>query len=190
MQAKIKELASTTQRLMVLNADHASVRASGTSTSTKLASLQAAHSELTAAAKASEARVGELEKQVKAAAAKLEAEFSKRQKDLTDLQASLKSFSEKFERDAPTMTESQRTSKQKEFVEQNRDFQRKKREFDEDLNGRRNEELQSVYEKATKAIKQLAETEKYDLVVQEAVYFNPKIDITDKVIKILNAGGK
>ena len=77
-----------------------------------------------------------------------------------------------------------------EFVEQNRDFQRKKREFDEDLNGRRNEELQSVYEKATKAIKQLAETEKYDLVVQEAVYFNPKIDITDKVIKILNAGGK
>ncbi len=126
----------------------------------------------------------------KAATAKLETEFSKRQKELTDLQATLKSFSEKFERDAPTMTESQRAAKQKEFVEQNRDFQRKKREFDEDLNGRRNEELQQVYEKATKAIKQLAETEKYDLVVQEAVFFNPKIDITDKVIKILNAGAK
>jgi outer membrane protein len=106
------------------------------------------------------------------------------------LQSTLKTFSEKFERDAPTMTESQRAAKQKEFVEQNRDFQRKKREFDEDLNGRRNEELQQVYEKATKAIKQLSETEKYDLVVQEAVYFNPKIDITDKVIKILNAGAK
>jgi outer membrane protein len=126
----------------------------------------------------------------KAATAKLESEFSKRQKELTDLQSTLKSFSEKFERDAPTMTESQRAAKQKEFVEQNRDFQRKKREFDEDLNGRRNEELQQVYEKATKAIKQLAETEKYDLVVQEAVFFNPKIDITDKVIKILNAGVK
>jgi len=126
----------------------------------------------------------------KAATAKLETEFSKRQKELTDLQSTLKSFSEKFERDAPTMTESQRAAKQKEFVEQNRDFQRKKREFDEDLNGRRNEELQQVYEKATKAIKQLAETEKYDLVVQEAVFFNPKIDITDKVIKILNAGAK
>ena len=126
----------------------------------------------------------------KAATAKLETEFSKRQKELTDLQATLKSFGEKFERDAPTMTESQRSSKQKEFVEQNRDLQRKKREFDEDLNGRRNEELQQVYEKATKAIRQLAETEKYDLVVQEAVYFNPKIDITDKVIKILNAGAK
>jgi outer membrane protein len=126
----------------------------------------------------------------KAATAKLETEFSKRQKELTDLQGTLKTFSEKFERDAPTMTESQRAAKQKEFVEQNRDFQRKKREFDEDLNGRRNEELQQVYEKATKAIRQLAETEKYDLVVQEAVYFNPKIDITDKVIKILNAGAK
>jgi outer membrane protein len=126
----------------------------------------------------------------KAATAKLETEFSKRQKELADLQSTLKSFSEKFERDAPTMTESQRVAKQKEFAEQNRDFQRKKREFDEDLNGRRNEELQQVYEKATKAIRQLAETEKYDLVVQEAVYFNPKIDITDKVIKILNAGAK
>jgi outer membrane protein len=126
----------------------------------------------------------------KAATAKLETEFSKRQKELADLQSTLKTFSEKFERDAPTMTESQRAAKQKEFVEQNRDFQRKKREFDEDLNGRRNEELQQVYEKATKAIRQLAEAEKYDLVVQEAVYFNPKIDITDKVIKILNAGVK
>jgi outer membrane protein len=126
----------------------------------------------------------------KAATAKLETEFSKRQKDLSDLQTSLKSLSEKFERDAPTMTESQRAAKQKEFVEQNREFQRKKREFDEDLNGRRNEELQQVYEKASRAIRQLAETEKYDLVVQEAVYFNPKIDITDKIIKILNAGAK
>lgn len=126
----------------------------------------------------------------KAATAKLEGEFSKRQKELTDLQASLKSLSERFERDAPTLTESQRASKQKEFVEQNRDLQRKKREFEEDLNSRRNEELQKVYEQATKAIRQLADSEKYDLVVQEAVYFNPKIDITDKVIKILNASVK
>ena len=154
------------------------------------AMAQGAHAQETRLAFINSQRITSESGPAKAATAKLEAEFSKRQKDLTDLQASLKSFSEKFERDAPTMTESQRTSKQKEFVEQNRDFQRKKREFDEDLNGRRNEELQSVYEKATKAIKQLAETEKYDLVLQEAVYFNPKIDITDKVIKILNAGAK
>lgn len=153
---------------------------------------------LVAGASAQEARIAFINSQritsesgpAKAATAKLETEFSKRQKELSDLQSTLKTFSEKFERDAPTMTESQRAAKQKEFVEQNRDFQRKKREFDEDLNGRRNEELQQVYEKATKAIRQLAETEKYDLVVQEAVYFNPKIDITDKVIKMLNAGAK
>ena len=126
----------------------------------------------------------------KVATAKLESEFSKRQKDLADLQASLKSFSEKFERDAPTMTESQRVAKQKEYADLGRDFQRKKREFDEDLNSRQSEELRQVLDKATKAIRQLAETEKFDLVLQEAVYFNPKIDITEKILKILNASTK
>ena len=126
----------------------------------------------------------------KAAQTKLEQEFSKRQKELADTQASLKSFSEKFERDAPTLTETQRVARQKEFAEMNRDFQRKQREFQEDLNGRRNEELQQVLDKATKAVKQVAESEKYDVVLQEAAYFNPKNDITEKVLKILNAGGK
>jgi len=106
----------------------------------------------------------------KTATAKLEQEFSKRQKELSDAGASLKSFSDKFERDAPTMTESQRVSKQKEFAEMNRDFQRKQREFQEDLNGRRNEELQQVLDKANKAVKVVAEAEKYDLIIQEVVY--------------------
>jgi outer membrane protein len=126
----------------------------------------------------------------KVAQTKLEQEFSKRQKDLTDSQASLKSFSEKFERDAPTMSESQRVAKQKEFAELSRDFQRKQREFQEDLNGRRNEELQQVLDKANKAVKQVADADKYDLVIQEAVYTNGKHDITEKVLKILNATGK
>jgi outer membrane protein len=126
----------------------------------------------------------------KAATAKLEQEFAKRQKELGDLQTSLKSLSEKFERDAPTLSESQRVSRQKEFAEQSRDFQRKQREFQEDLNGRRNEELQQVLDKANKAVKQVADAEKYDLVVQEVVYSNAKHDITEKVLKLLNAGGK
>jgi outer membrane protein len=126
----------------------------------------------------------------KTAQTKLEQEFSKRQKELADAQASLKSFSEKFERDAPTLTESQRTSRQKEFAEQNRDFQRKQREFQEDLNGRRNEELQQVLDKANKAVKVVADAEKYDLIVQEVVYTNGKHYITDKVLKILNTAAK
>lgn len=126
----------------------------------------------------------------KAAQAKLEQEFSKRQKDLTDLQQSLKSMSEKFERDAPAMSEAQRVARQKEFAEQNRDFQRKQREFQEDLNGRRNEELQKVLEAANRAVKQVAEGEKYDLVLQEVVYSSTRHDITEKVLKILNTGAK
>ena len=123
----------------------------------------------------------------KAAQAKLEAEFSKREKEITDLGAQLKTLADKFDREAPTLAESQRTARQKQLVEQDRDFQRKRREFQEDLNARKNEELQQVIERANRIVKTVAEAEKYDLVLQEAVYANPKHDITDKVIRALNA---
>ena len=123
----------------------------------------------------------------KAAQAKLEQEFAKKDKDLSDLGAQLKAASDKFEREAPTLTESQRNTRQKALVEQDRDFQRKRREFQEDLNSRKNEELQTVLERANKVVKAVAEAEKYDVILQEAVYINPKHDITDKVIKALNA---
>jgi outer membrane protein len=126
----------------------------------------------------------------KAAQSKLEQEFSKRQKELTDQQASLKVFGEKFDRDAPTLSESQRSARQKEGAEMSRDLQRRQREFQEDLNGRRNEELQQVLDRATKAVKQVADVEKYDMVLQEVVYVNTKHDITEKVLKILNSGSK
>jgi len=123
----------------------------------------------------------------KAAQTKLEQEFSKREKDVNDAATQLKTLSEKFEREAPTLSESQRATRQKQVVDQDREFQRKRREFQEDLNARKNEELQQVIERANKVVKALAETEKYDLIVQEAVYVNPRLDITDKVIKSLNA---
>ncbi|MDR6215999.1 OmpH family outer membrane protein [Paracidovorax wautersii] len=126
----------------------------------------------------------------KAAQAKLEQEFSKREKDLIEQGNALKSASEKFEREAPTMAESQRTTRQRQLVDQDRDFQRKRREFQEDLGTRKNEELGQVLERANKVVKQVAEAEKYDVILQEAVYINPKHDITDKVIKALNGAGK
>lgn len=123
----------------------------------------------------------------KSAQTKLEQEFGKREKDLNDVASQLKTLSDKFEREAPTLSESQRTTRQKQLVDQDRDFQRKRREFQEDLNSRKNEELQQVIERANRVVKTLAEAEKYDLIVQEAVYVNPKHDITDKVLRALNA---
>lgn len=122
----------------------------------------------------------------KAAQAKLEQEFSKREKELVDMGNSLKSATEKFEREAPTMAESQRVTRQRQLVDQDRDFQRKRREFQEDLGARKNEELGQVLERANKIVKQVAESEKYDVILQEAVYINPKHDITDKVLSGLN----
>src|SRR3954468_3006764 len=123
----------------------------------------------------------------KAAQVKLEQEFSRREKELNDLGAGLKTASERFEREAPTLSETQRTQRQKGLIDQDREFQRKRREFQEDLNARKNEELQQVLDRANRVVRQVAEQEKYDLILQEAVYINPKHDITDKVIKALNA---
>ena len=123
----------------------------------------------------------------KTAQTKLEQEFSRREKEVAGLASQLKSASEKFEREAPTLPESQRVTRQRQLVELDRDFQRKQREFQEDLNLRKNEELQQVLERANRVIKQVAESEKYDLVIQEAVYINPKHDITDKVLSGLNS---
>ena len=123
----------------------------------------------------------------KSAQTKLEQEFGKREKELNDVAAQLKTLSDKFEREAPTLSETQRATRQKQLVDQDRDFQRKRREFQEDLNARKNEELQQVIERANRVVKTLAEAEKYDLIIQEAVYVNPKHDITDKVLRSLNA---
>ena len=122
----------------------------------------------------------------KAAQAKLEQEFARREKELNELGSALKAASERFEREAPTLSEMQRAQRQKALIDQDREFQRKRREFQEDLNARKNEELQQVLDRANRVVKQVAEQEKYDLILQEAVYINPKHDITDKVIRALN----
>lgn len=126
----------------------------------------------------------------KAAQAKLEQEFSRRDKEINDLGNTLKTATEKFERDAPTLSDSQRQTRQRQLMDQDREFQRKRREFQEDLGARKNEELGQVLERANRVVKQVAEQEKYDVILQEAVYINPKHDITDKVLKALNAAAK
>ena len=123
----------------------------------------------------------------KAAQGKLEQEFSRRDKELLDQGNALKAANEKFEREAPTLSESQRSTRQRQLVDQDRDFQRKRREFQEDLNSRKSEELTQMGDRVNKVVKQIAEQEKYDIILDQAVYINPKNDITDKVIKALNA---
>ena len=126
----------------------------------------------------------------KAAQAKLEQEFSRRDKEINDLGNTLKTATEKFERDAPTLSDSQRQTRQRQLMDQDREFQRKRREFQEDLNARKNEELSQMGDRINKVVKQLAEQEKYDIIVDQAVYINPQHDITDKVIKALNGASK
>jgi outer membrane protein len=127
----------------------------------------------------------------KAAQSRLEAEFSKRQKEGEDAAAKLKAAADKLDKDAPTLAEAERNRRQRDLVEQDRELQRKRREFQEDLNQRKNEELASVVERANKVVKQIYDTEKFDLILQGdvVIFASARVDITDKVIKALNAQG-
>lgn len=149
----------------------------------------------TAAASAQELKIGYVNAErvlrdatpAKAAQARLETEFAKREKELADFAARLKAAGEKLDKEALTLPEAERVRRQRDLADQERDFQRKRAEFQEDLGRRKSTELASVVEMANKVMKQIFDAEKYDLIIQEAVLFGPRVDITDKVIKALNA---
>ncbi len=122
----------------------------------------------------------------KRAQQKLEREFAARDADIQKLSKQVQALQATLERDGVTMAEPERRNKERDLANLTRDLQRAQREFREDLNLRRNEELSSVQERANKVIQQIAEAEKYDLIVQDpVVYASQRIDITEKVIKAL-----
>lgn len=121
----------------------------------------------------------------KLAMGKIEQEFSKRTKELQDINSKLKNLAQKFDRDAANLSDVERVRRQRELADIDQDFTRKQRAFNEDLGQRKQEELNSLAERALKVVRQIAETEKIDIIVQDAAYINPRIDITDKVLKAL-----
>ena len=120
------------------------------------------------------------------ASKRLEKEFQPRVLELQKLDNQIKSQQSQLEKDALTVTESDRRKRETDLSRLIVDFQRKQREYTEDLNLRRNQELSGLLEKANKIIKQIAETDKYDIIFQEAVYRSARVDITDRVIKALS----
>lgn len=125
----------------------------------------------------------------KLAKSRLDAEFKKREKDLSDALAQRNADAEKLNRDAPTLSESERNRRQNAILETDRVLDRKKREYQEDLNQRMNEELNSLREKMRRAVKQIVDNEKYDLILADdaAAFASDRIDITKKVITVMNS---
>jgi len=119
---------------------------------------------------------------------KLEREFAARDQELQKLAKQARDLQTQLDKDGVTMSDSERKVKERDLGNLNRDLQRQGREFREDLNLRRNEELGQIQERARKAIQEIARAEKFDLIVEQAVYVDPKSDITDRVMKAL--GGK
>ena len=117
---------------------------------------------------------------------KIEKEFSGRDQEIKKMMKQAKELQTLLEKEGNALSDADHRNKERELTSLNVNLQRMQREFREDLNLRKNEELSIVLEQANKAIQAIAETEKYDLILQEAVYRNPRIDITDKVIKYLS----
>jgi len=114
---------------------------------------------------------------------KIEAEFKKRDDDLQKLAKTLQDQAQKFDKDAPVLAESERIRRQRQLTDLDSDLQRKRREFQEDFNRRRNEEFTAIIDKANEAIKKLAEQQGYDLILQDAVTVSPRVDITEQILK-------
>jgi outer membrane protein len=121
----------------------------------------------------------------KRAQQKLEREFEKRASDLQRSERQVRELSQQLEKDGPTMSDAERRNKERDLANLTRDLQRSQREYREDVNLRRNEELASLQDRASRIIQQIAESEKFDLILQEAVYASGRIDITDRVLKAL-----
>ncbi len=116
---------------------------------------------------------------------KIEQEFADRDQAIKDMTQKIKDIQDYLDKEGVTLQDAERRNKERELDNLNTDLQRAQREFREDLNLRKNEELVKVLDKANKAIQKIAESEKYDLILQEAVFRDPKIDITDKVLQYL-----
>ncbi|MEO6022435.1 MAG: OmpH family outer membrane protein [Burkholderiales bacterium] len=116
---------------------------------------------------------------------KLEKEFAVREAELQKMAKQVRDLQTQLEKETVTLSEADKRNKERDLGNLNRDFQRMQREFREDLNMRKNEELAGVQERASKIIKEIAEADKFDLIIQDAVFASSKIDITDKVLKAL-----
>jgi outer membrane protein len=116
---------------------------------------------------------------------RLDKEFAARRAELDRMQKQGRDLETSLQKEGVTMPEADRAAKERQIAQLTRDFQRMQREIREDRTLRQNEELASIQELAQKAISEIADKEKFDLILQDAVFVSPRIDITDKVIKAL-----
>jgi outer membrane protein len=126
-------------------------------------------------------------KMAKDAQAKMQGEFGSREKEVRDAIAKIKTQAAQLDKDAAVMPEAERVRKQRELADNDREIQRKQRELIEDTQRRGAEERAKIFEKANQVLKTIVEQKKLDLVVQEAAFVSPRVDITNEVIAALNS---
>jgi outer membrane protein len=128
--------------------------------------------------------------QAQAASAALENEFANRRRDLENQQRDLKTREEKLQKDGAVMAENERRTAEKTLRDGQRELARKQNEFLEDLNVRRNEALGQLQRAVVQEIQTYAKSAGFDMVVADALYASPALDITGQVLTALQARNK
>ena len=125
--------------------------------------------------------------QAQAATLSLQNEFAEPQRELIAIQSELQQLQETYDRDAPVMGQTERTALERQLLQAQRDFEREQAIFQEDLNIRRNEELNALQILIFQQIQAFAQNQNYDLIVADALYYSNAIDVTDDILIAMQA---
>jgi outer membrane protein len=128
--------------------------------------------------------------QGKKARARMDAEGKKREAELTDMASKLQAAAQKLEKDGPVLSDSQKRERQSQLQDMDRQLQSKQRDYRDEMGQKDQAERIEIIQSAGRAMKAIADREGYDVILQEAAYYNPKVDITDKVIKAMGDAAK
>ncbi|GMQ87147.1 MAG: hypothetical protein BMS9Abin08_0345 [Gammaproteobacteria bacterium] len=129
--------------------------------------------------------------QAKEAQSKIETEFSPRERELVNLQKSIRKLEDRLSRDGAVMSEKESSKLEREILSKRRELKRTQDEFRDDLNIRKNEVLSRLQRQMYEATVALAKEKKFDIILgQGVVYSSDSVDVTNMVLDKLKAGFK
>lgn len=136
------------------------------------------------------AKLLEASPQAKAVQDALRNEFGPRYQQLVTQEQTLKTRADKLQKDAATMAPDQREKEEKSLRDQARDLERKKGEWNDDSNSKRNEEMNKLQRSLIVEVRDYAKAQNYDIIIAEGViYATSAVDITPQVLQSLQSRG-
>ena len=124
-------------------------------------------------------------KAAQAAQARIEQEFKARDADLSRKEQDVQAAAAAFAKDRPTLSADEAARRERDVDTRTRDVQRMRQQFAEDLRARQFDELDKLKARLDQVLTKYAKDNHFDLILQDAAFVGPAVNITDDVIKAL-----